>query len=254
LSKLLAAGCSWTCANFETRIHPELDCSWPKWPELVIGDWDEVVNLGRSGSGQDYIISTLMNYIMMNDDVSHIIIQLSSWYRWITPEGYFHNPTLSLSKHAERARSKLNQFYRPTLLRMKEIEDFFPTTHRAIQIRLNNYLILLSALTELCLYKDIKLIAFQGLHFANSKLVNIDRFAYKYFVKHELFHKLDILNNSGKVEFLNWPFVDTMSDCMDKILPRYEEGNYRISPFDNHPGEKGHRFIAEWINQNATSI
>ena len=253
MSKLLAGGCSWTQKNIYITKHPEMDCSWPKWPELVIGDWDEVVNLGQGGAGQDYIIPTLMNYIMLNDDVSHIIIQLSSWYRWRTPGGFYHNPTLAL--YAERAGYKVNPTCpHTTLLRMAEIEDFFPTSYKSIELRLNNYLILLNALTELCLYKDIKLIAFQGLKFANSKLVNIDRHAYKYFVKHELFHKLDILNNSGKIEFLNWPFVDTMSKSMDKILPSYEEGNYRISPFDNHPSEKGHRFIAEWINENASTI
>ena len=68
MTKLLAGGCSWTVEKFVTNIHPEMDCSWPKWPELVIGDWDEVVNLGRSGSGLDYMIPTLMNYIMLNDD------------------------------------------------------------------------------------------------------------------------------------------------------------------------------------------
>jgi hypothetical protein len=254
LTKLLAGGCSWTDAKFKTNIHPELDCSWPKWPELVIGDWDEVVNIAQGGSGLDYMIPELMNYIMLNDDVSHIIIQISSWYRWRTPGGFFHNPTLALGKHAERAGDKLNQFMRPTLLRMTEVEDFFPISYRSIELRLNNYLILLNALAELCLYKDIKLIAFQGLYFANSKKKEIDRLAYKYFVRHDLFHKLDSLNNSGKIEFLNWPFVDTMSDCMDKILPEYEEGEYRISPFDNHPSEKGQRFIAEWINQNASTI
>ena len=263
MSKLLAGGCSWTQQNFHTDIHPGLDCSWKKWPELVLGDWDEVVNLGRGGSGLDYMLPLLMEYIMEHDDVSHLILQFTSWYRWMTPERFFHNPTLALSKHNQRPHSALkNQWMRPTLTRMEQIENFFPTTHRSVQYRLNNYLILLNALVELCLYKNIKFIGWQGLHFAHSKLPTVDRTAYKYFVNHRLFHKLDTLNNSGKIEFLNWPLVDTMSDCMDKILPKecnpnrgecYGDG-HRISASDSHPNKKGHEFIAEWINQNASTI
>jgi len=257
LSKLLAGGCSWTQKNFYTWLHPGLDCSWPKWPELVLGDWDEVVNLGRGGSGLDYTLPVLMEYIMEHDDVSHLILQFTSWYRWMTPERFFHNPTLALSKHTQRSESKLKEKMLPTLSRMEQIEKFFPTTHKSVQYRLNNYLILLNALVELCLYKNIKFIGWQGLHFAHSKLPTIDRAGYKYFVNHKLFHKLDKLNNSGKVEFLNWPLVDTMADSMDEILPHYRKdgnGDYRISASDSHPNKKGHEFIAEWINQNASSI
>ena len=257
MSKLLAGGCSWTQQNFHTSLHPDLDCDWKKWPELVIGDWDEVVNLAQGGSGLDYMIPLLMEYIMTHDNVSHLILQFTSWYRWMTPERFFHNPTLALSRHTERADSALKDRLRPTLSRMEQIENFFPTTHRSVQYRLHNYLILLNALIELCLYKNIKFIGWQGLHFANSKKKDIDRTAYKYFVNHKLFHKLDKLNNSGEVEFINWPLVDTMADCMDKILPHYRKtgvGEYRISVIDSHPNKKGHEFIAEWINQNASTI
>jgi len=252
LSKLLAGGCSWTQLNFHTNLHPELDCSWPKWPELVIGDWDEVVNIAQGGAGLDHQIPMLMQYIMLNDDVSHIILQFSSWYRWRTPEGFYHNPTLALSKHNERANSILKETLRPTLSRMSEIENFFPTTYKSVHLRIDNYLILLNALIELCLYKNIKFIGWQGLHFANSKKKDIDRAIYKYFVQHKLFHKLDNLYNSGKVDFLNWPLVDTMSDCMDKVLPK--ENGFRISNYDNHPSKIGQKFIADWINQNASTI
>jgi len=249
LSKLLASGCSWTDPSFKTDIHPLMDCSWPKWPELVLGDWDEVVNLARSGAGLDYMIPTLIEYIMMHDDVSHIILQFSSWYRWKTPEGFFQNPTLAISKSSDGiVRDKL----RPTLSKMIEIENFFPTTHRSIHIRLNNYLILLNALVELCLYKNIKFIGWQGLQFAKSRKKDIDRVAYKEFVNHKLFHKLDKLYNSGKVDFLNWPLVDTMADCMETILPK--DNGFRISNYDSHPSKIGQKFIADWINQNATTI
>ena len=35
MKTLLAVGCSLTDEKFESMAHPELDCSWPKWPEIV---------------------------------------------------------------------------------------------------------------------------------------------------------------------------------------------------------------------------
>ena len=35
MKTLLAVGCSLTDKNFTSMFHPELDCSWPKWPEVV---------------------------------------------------------------------------------------------------------------------------------------------------------------------------------------------------------------------------
>ena len=65
MSKLLAGGCSWTQEKFKTDIHPEMDCSWPKWPELLAKKLDmECINVARSGAGNEYIYSTLLEEIL----------------------------------------------------------------------------------------------------------------------------------------------------------------------------------------------
>ena len=56
MKTLLAVGCSLTDEKFESMAHPELDCSWPKWPEVVgkkLGY--NVVNLGKSGNSNENI-------------------------------------------------------------------------------------------------------------------------------------------------------------------------------------------------------
>ena len=252
MSTLLACGCSWTQPIFKTNFHPDMDCNWPKWPELVDGPWDKVVNLAMGGSGLDIQISVILKHIMLNDDVSHIIHQFSSWHRYTTPDGYRQNPCLAKSKHTERQDSVLKDALHPSLARMEEIENAFPTNHRSIELRLNNSLILLNALIDLCLYKNIKFIGWQGIQFSNTKDKSLDRFTYNYFIQHELFHRLDELNNWGKIEFLNWPLVDNITDSMDMILPRTPK--FRVSVIDSHPNKKGQEFIAEWIHQNATTI
>ena len=252
MSTLLVCGCSWSDPNFFTNLHPELDCNWPKWPELLEGPWDKIVNLSKGGSGLDLQVPLMMKYIMLNDDVSHIIYQLSSWHRWTTPSGYRQNPCLAKSMHTKREDSVLKDALRPSLERMEEIEKMFPTNYRSIMLRIDNSLVLLNALIDLCLYKNIKFIGWQGIHFSNTKDKSLDKFTYKYFIQHELFHRLDDLQNHGKIEFINWPLVDNMADSMEIILPR--STNFRVSVIDAHPNANGQRFIAQWIHQHATTI
>ena len=65
MKTLLAVGCSFTEEKFKSQVHPELDCSWPKWPEIVgkkLGY--NVVNLGKSGNSNDAIFKSAQDYII----------------------------------------------------------------------------------------------------------------------------------------------------------------------------------------------
>jgi len=65
MKTLLAVGCSLTNEKFESMFHPEMDCSWPKWPEIVgkkLGY--NVVNLGESGNSNDAIFKSAQDYII----------------------------------------------------------------------------------------------------------------------------------------------------------------------------------------------
>ena len=62
---LLVSGDSFSDKNFQTFIHPELDTSWPKWPELLAKKLDmECVNIAASGAGNDYIYEALLFIII----------------------------------------------------------------------------------------------------------------------------------------------------------------------------------------------
>jgi len=72
MKTLLALGCSFTDKKFKSAEHPEMDCSWPKWPE-ILGEklGYNVVNLGISGNdntsmqrqAQDYLIEHKVDMI-----------------------------------------------------------------------------------------------------------------------------------------------------------------------------------------------
>ena len=77
---LLVSGCSWSDNNFHSIFHPSLDCSWTKWPELLAKKLDMTcVNLSFCGSGQEYIFSSLIEYLSSNKD--NIGLVISAWSR-----------------------------------------------------------------------------------------------------------------------------------------------------------------------------
>ena len=62
---LIVSGCSFTDGNYISNVHPEMDCSWPKWPELLAKKLDmDCINLGHSGAGNEYIYSSLLEEIL----------------------------------------------------------------------------------------------------------------------------------------------------------------------------------------------
>tara|TARA_B100000035_G_scaffold145034_1_gene123508 strand:- start:232 stop:948 length:717 start_codon:yes stop_codon:yes gene_type:complete len=62
---LIASGCSWGDPNFISLEHPDMDCDWSKWPELLADKLDmQVINLCKSGQGQEYIYSSLIEKVL----------------------------------------------------------------------------------------------------------------------------------------------------------------------------------------------
>jgi len=65
MKTLLALGCSFTDKKFKSFEHPEIDCSFPKWPEIVgetLGY--NVVNLGVSGNDNTSMQRQAQDYLM----------------------------------------------------------------------------------------------------------------------------------------------------------------------------------------------
>jgi hypothetical protein len=76
---LLVAGCSYSNDRFGSVHHPELDVSWPKWPQLLADRLDmELINLSESGAGQEYIYSNLIDKLQTIDH-SKIGLIIAAW-------------------------------------------------------------------------------------------------------------------------------------------------------------------------------
>ena len=61
---MLVSGCSWSANDLISTFHPELECNWPKWPELVAKELNmDLVNLSASGAGNEKIYSSISDYL-----------------------------------------------------------------------------------------------------------------------------------------------------------------------------------------------
>tara|TARA_B100000029_G_C17321863_1_gene868430 strand:+ start:108 stop:887 length:780 start_codon:yes stop_codon:yes gene_type:complete len=77
---LIASGCSFTDENFISALHPEMDCSWPKWPELLAKKLDmDYINLGANGGGNEYIYFSILEEILKIKDKSKIGLVIPAW-------------------------------------------------------------------------------------------------------------------------------------------------------------------------------
>ena len=62
---LIASGCSFTEKNFKSIVHPEMDCTWDKWPELLAQKLDmDCINLGSRGAGNEYIYNSIVQRLL----------------------------------------------------------------------------------------------------------------------------------------------------------------------------------------------
>lgn len=99
---ILAIGCSYTDPKYYSAIEhlpPEKRGGWPKWPEVFKNNLEketgksyEVINLGRSGAGSDYILATLTQYIAKYSDQIEIVLWGGTqWHRTTDFKMRFYN-------------------------------------------------------------------------------------------------------------------------------------------------------------------
>ena len=76
---LLVSGDSFTDSNYTSLQHPDMDCDWPKWPEILAKKLDmDCINLALNGVGQEYIYSTLIDKIQTIEP-SNIGLCIAAW-------------------------------------------------------------------------------------------------------------------------------------------------------------------------------
>tara|TARA_B110000459_G_scaffold31014_1_gene31766 strand:+ start:85 stop:939 length:855 start_codon:yes stop_codon:yes gene_type:complete len=77
---LIVSGDSNTTADFDSISHPDMDFSYKKWPELLAEKLGmKVINVARSGQGNEFIYTTMRNEIVKIEDKSQIGLVIAAW-------------------------------------------------------------------------------------------------------------------------------------------------------------------------------
>ena len=92
--KLIVAGDSCSDLTFRSAPHPEMDTSWPKWPEILAEYLDmDLVSFAHGGQGNEYVYSGILEEVTTRnpDEIGYVIAAWSQCHRedwtqtWIEP-------------------------------------------------------------------------------------------------------------------------------------------------------------------------
>jgi hypothetical protein len=229
---LLVSGCSYTDPNFYSIFHPDMDCNWPMWPELLAEKLDmECVNLATSGAGNEYIYSTLLDYITQND-TSNIGLVMAAW--------------------SQNQRKDFQKDDKWTNIRVDQNGDVYSWMKKSLRYYLSfklvceQYNIKYKSFQMINSYKDV----LEGLRPGERSITNgtYDKdFRFKFvddvkLSETKLLKIISSYENLLSENFIGWPLDKKLGGFnMNQFL----NDNEKISELDKHPNESGQKKIME---------
>ena len=236
MKTLLAVGCSFTDKNFTSKPHPEMDCSWPKWPEVIGNELEyNTVNLGECGNSNDAIFKTAQDYIVDNK-VDMICALWTQSHRLNIHDMSNVNWEWSfMDKEADDLGDRLQK----DIFNIHEFSRLLRWKHTALA---NEYLRYIYMLDQLGKYNNIPVYHMQGLrvYYPYNTHVNAETMEKEYakaFLNSPYFSILDKQTN-----IYGWPLLPELGGGDYNALTRNPK--YRISDEDSHPNARGHKIIA----------
>ena len=272
---LIVSGCSFTTdINFRSDDRPDMDVSWPKWPELLADKLDMgCINLARSGQGNEYIYSTLQDEILNRRKKDEIGLVIAAWSQAQRHDYECVSPWL---KKINQANLKW-----PDNIRSREAEKTCtwrgePSGQKGdIVYWVRKSLRYFAAFEMMCERYNIPYLQTQMIQFfsdyINGRIMgqpeyedymkngwpdeapqHIPRFSKEYREILRMITKYDKILNTEK--FLGWPNVWAFGGMPlnDMVFgPTHSSWTthepWTISHRDNHPNAAGHEKIAQYI-------
>jgi len=254
---LLTSGCSYTNRTYGSDPGCMLF-----WPELLGGIMkvDKIVNLGRGGSGNEYIISSIMDYVETVDRKKYKIIIVVMWSE--TQRVDFECLDGWMSSHVYRSSSRKGPIagdglrdslwelkYNPEGQLKKSLRIFNSFFAHMHYNELEHYCIQgpqASYDTYTPIHGDIDFD--DNIPTRRNKIIcNAAKISIEYIIKNNIEFK-------SFEPFIGWPmFKDIGGFCADDIVDDNDKGKrgrnaiLRVSNEDSHPNLAGHRVIAEHI-------
>lgn len=226
---LLVSGCSYTDPNFYSIMHPDMDCNWPMWPELLAEKLNmDCVNLAMSGAGNEYIYSTLLDYITQND-TSNIGLVIAAWTQ---------NQRKDFTKNGKWTNARIDPHGDVYGWMYKSLRNYL-----SFQILCQKYNLPYAQFQMLSPYKDV----LDGLRYGEISVkkgirTKDDRIQFKGDPKKAEEKLLKIILEYDHLidkNFLGWPMMSKIGGwyANDRLQ------DYKISELDNHPNSEGQKLI-----------
>ena len=271
---LIVSGDSCTEPYFYSAVHPDLDFDYPKWPDFVGEHWGmQVINLGRGGSGNEFIYSSLQD-ILLEIPKKEIGLLIAGWSQshredWeVGRREHYPNKDYATSPWKSKrvaSNGNLVHFVR------KSLRTYIAFQNLCENNNLPYYHFQMGDLFERVLFglKPTENETLKGVDYTinypeemfNGDVNKILKLLRKYQpymknfigypgISEEAQLRLKAENNIPW-PFENYPFGYTMHS---KVLGSSKEAQIKkgliISEKDDHPNEKGHKAIANFIIQN----
>ena len=233
---LICSGDSFTDANYRSSNHPQMDVSWPKWPELLAEKLNmQIINLGRSGQGNEYILSSIQDTIESIEDKNQIGLIIAGWSQAFRID-------YQESNHWRPAALKWNDG--GILISADVYGDIFGWVRKSLRLYKN--------FEYICEYHNIPYLQFQMIPMyidwlrRGGRLYSGDIKVDKRKIQKILIEYDDIINQD---KFMGWPISKEIGgyNLAEKIVDFYPSGPYIISKRDGHPNAEGQEKIAEYI-------
>tara|TARA_B100000029_G_scaffold491644_1_gene552080 strand:+ start:197 stop:1138 length:942 start_codon:yes stop_codon:yes gene_type:complete len=285
---LIASGCSFTEKDFVSTYHPEMDCTWDKWPELLAEKLNmNCINLGSRGAGNEYIYNSIVEQVIKtkNNKIGLIVVGWSESKRFNfvpntllrhrLPTDINHPSPILISDFPQRdySLSKLHPKIKNPYKRRPFGQDY-EQDMLTLEYVVNRSIGFFFNLQTLCENYNIPLKHFSMIDLFSRGADMVDLFnrlknnsidLEKLFMKIMLNNPyLNIINN----DFIGWP-IKTELGGFDVWNIVNENAGYQtstesdlyqrlywptmISEKDSHPNIEGQKLIAEFLYENISS-
>ena len=239
---LIVGGDSFSDKGFRSTDHPELDTSWPKWPELLAEKLGmECINLAVGGKGNEFIYSTLQDQILSMSNKDEIGLVIAAWSQC-------QRRDYQLGEYAPRPPNNISI---PTRNWREDKIDTRGDLLYFIRRSLRYY----SAFEILCERYDIPYMHFQMIDLYVDYLAGRFR-GQKSPVECDESTILKIILGYDKIidtsKFIGWPCANKLGGGpLNRIVFGEKNMNqYVISEEDPHPNADGQVALADYIYNN----
>ena len=273
MKKLIVSGCSYTAKDYISSAHPEMDCSWPKWPEMLAKKLDmEIVNLAYNGAGNRFILQTLLEAIERTpkEEIGMIMAAWSQANRDDWQEFYvtgrkripikFKNERFVKGFEWENMRiGRLGSIFgwvRESLLGYITLQNVCKRYNIPLKqfqmIGLYNGWISGLGRTEDEIRAGLPNYVYEGDEEADRQQIRLLIRDYEQFIDKDTFLGYKKTTNlNDKLSPPMWAPIEGSVTLLDKIAYPMDlsagDDMYKISKFDEHPNELGQQKLAEVI-------